>query len=70
MDAYEEMIQNTSTERAPWYVVPADHKWFTRVVVAEALVHALDKLNLSYPQVDKKKRKGLKKARAVLMHEK
>jgi PPK2 family polyphosphate:nucleotide phosphotransferase len=70
MDAYEEMIQNTSTERAPWYVVPADHKWFTRVVVAEALVHALDKLNLSYPQVDKKKRKDLKKARAVLMREK
>ncbi len=70
MDAYEEMIQNTSTERAPWYVVPADHKWFTRVVVAEALVHALDKLNLSYPQVDKKKRRDLKKARAVLMREK
>ena len=70
MDAYEEMIQNTSTERAPWYVVPADHKWFTRVVVAEALVHALDKLNLSYPQVDKKKRKDLKKARTVLMREK
>jgi len=70
MDAYEEMIQNTSTERAPWYVVPADHKWFTRVVVAEALVHALDKLNLSYPQVDKKKRSDLKKARAVLMREK
>ncbi len=70
MDAYEEMIQNTSTERVPWYVVPADHKWFTRVVVAEALVHALDKLNLSYPQVDKKKRSDLKKARAVLMREK
>jgi PPK2 family polyphosphate:nucleotide phosphotransferase len=70
MDAYEEMIQNTSTERAPWYVVPADHKWFTRVVVAEALVHALDRLNLSYPEVDKKKRKNLKKARAVLMREK
>jgi len=70
MDAYEEMIQNTSTERAPWYVVPADHKWFTRVVVAEALVHALDKLNLSYPQVDKKKRRDLKKARAALMREK
>src|SRR6266478_4297022 len=70
MDAYEEMIQNTSTERVPWYVVPADHKWFTRVVVAEALVHALDKLNLSYPQVDKKKRSDLKKAPAVLMREK
>jgi PPK2 family polyphosphate:nucleotide phosphotransferase len=70
MDAYEEMIQNTSTERAPWYVVPADHKWFTRVVVAEAIIHALDKLNLCYPQVDKKKRGDLKKARAVLMQEK
>jgi PPK2 family polyphosphate:nucleotide phosphotransferase len=70
MDAYEEMIQNTSTDRAPWYVVPADHKWFTRVVVAEALIHALDKLDLSYPKVDQKKRGDLKKARAVLMHEK
>jgi len=64
------MVQNTSTERAPWYVVPADHKWFTRVVVAEAIIQALDKLNLSYPQVDKKKRRDLKKARAALMHEK
>ena len=70
MNAYEEMIQNTSTECAPWYVVPADHKWFTRIVVAEALVHALDKLNLSFPQVDKEKRKELKKARGVLLHEK
>ena len=70
MDAYEEMVQNTSTERAPWYVVPADHKWFTRVVVAEAIIQALDKLNLSYPQVDKKKRRDLKTARAALMHEK
>jgi PPK2 family polyphosphate:nucleotide phosphotransferase len=70
MDAYEETIQNTTTERAPWYVVPADHKWFTRVVVAEAIIHALDKLNLCYPRVDKKKRGDLKKARAVLMREK
>jgi polyphosphate kinase 2 (PPK2 family) len=70
MDAYEEMIQNTSSERAPWYVVPADHKWFTRIVVAEAVIHALDKLDLSFPQVDKKKRDDLKKARAVLMREK
>jgi PPK2 family polyphosphate:nucleotide phosphotransferase len=70
MGAYEEMIGNTSTKGAPWYVVPADHKWFTRVVVAEALIHELDKLDLSYPQVDKKKRNDLRKARAVLMHEK
>src|ERR1700682_983272 len=66
MRAYEEMIRNTSTKRAPWYVVPADHKWFTRVVVAEALVHALYKLDLSLPQLDAEKRKDLKKARAIL----
>ena len=70
MGAYEEMIGNTSTKGTPWYVVPADHKWFTRVVVAEALIHALDKLDLAFPQVDKKKRSDLKKARAVLTHEK
>jgi PPK2 family polyphosphate:nucleotide phosphotransferase len=70
MAAYEDMIRNTSTKRAPWYVVPADHKWFTRVVVAEALVHALNKLHLSFPQFDDEKRRDLKKARAILMHEK
>jgi PPK2 family polyphosphate:nucleotide phosphotransferase len=70
MGAYEEMIRNTSTDRAPWYVVPADHKWFTRVVVAEALVQALDRLDLSFPRVDAEKRKDLKKARAILKHEK
>jgi polyphosphate kinase 2 (PPK2 family) len=70
MSAYEEMIRNTSTKRAPWYVVPADHKWFTRVVVAEALVHALNKLDLSFPQVDEEKRKDLKKARTILRDEK
>jgi PPK2 family polyphosphate:nucleotide phosphotransferase len=70
MAAYEEMIQNTSTERAPWHVAPADHKWFTRIVVAEALIDALDKLHLSFPQVDKEKRKDLKKARAILTQEK
>ena len=70
MNAYEEMIRNTSTEHAPWYVVPADHKWFARIVVAEALIHALEKLDLSFPRVDKKKRNDLKKARALLIREK
>jgi PPK2 family polyphosphate:nucleotide phosphotransferase len=70
MNAYEEMIRNTSTKRTPWYVVPADHKWFTRVVVAEALVHALNKLDLSFPQLDEEKRKDLKKARNILSDEK
>jgi len=70
MAAYEDMIRNTSTKRAPWYVVPADHKWFTRVVVAEALVQALNKLHLAFPELDDEKRRDLKKARAILMREK
>jgi PPK2 family polyphosphate:nucleotide phosphotransferase len=69
MQAYEDMIRNTSTKHAPWYVVPADHKWFTRVVVAEALVDALENLDLSFPEVDAKKRKELKEARAALERE-
>jgi PPK2 family polyphosphate:nucleotide phosphotransferase len=69
MRAYEEMIQNTSTKRAPWHVVPADHKWFARLVVAETMIHTLEKLNLSFPQVDAEKRRDLKKARAALQDE-
>lgn len=69
MRAYEEMIRNTSTKHAPWYVVPADHKWFTRLVVAEATIDALECLDLSYPKVDAEKRKELKDARAALEHE-
>src|SRR5713226_7138995 len=49
MSAYEEMIQHTATEHAPWYVVPADNKWYTRLVVSAAIVHALENLNLAYP---------------------
>ena len=67
--AYEEMIQNTATEHAPWYVVPADNKWFTRVVVAFAIVTALNDLNLSFPDVQKSKRKELAKVRESLIHE-
>ena len=66
MQAYEEMIRNTSTKRAPWYIVPADHKWFARIVVAEALIDALEGLDLSFPEVDAEKRKELKAARAAL----
>jgi PPK2 family polyphosphate:nucleotide phosphotransferase len=66
MDAYEDMIRNTSTEDAPWYVVPADHKWFSRMVVAEVMVKALQSLNLAFPKVDAAKRKELKVARAAL----
>ncbi len=69
MRAYEDMIRNTSTKHAPWYVVPADHKWFTRLVVAEAVIDALECLDLSFPTVDAAKRKELKAARAALEHE-
>jgi PPK2 family polyphosphate:nucleotide phosphotransferase len=70
MEAYEEMIQNTSTRHAPWYVVPADHKWFARLVVAEATISALENLNLAFPKMDSAKRKELKNARAALEREK
>jgi len=69
MRAYEDMIRNTSTKHAPWYVVPADHKWFTRLVVAEAAISAMESLDLSFPKMDAEKRKELKDARAALEHE-
>src|SRR5208337_1641332 len=51
--AYEDMIRHTATAHAPWYVVPADHKWFTHLVVASAIVETLESLNLAFPKVDK-----------------
>ena len=52
MHAYEEMIRGTASKHSPWYVVPADNKWFTRVVVAAAIVETLEELNLAYPKLD------------------
>jgi PPK2 family polyphosphate:nucleotide phosphotransferase len=66
MQAYEEAIRATASHHAPWFVVPADHKWFTRLVVAAAIVQALEKLDLSYPKIDAAKRKELAAARAAL----
>jgi len=66
MEAYEEAIRNTATPEAPWYVVPADNKWFTRLVVADAVVDALESLELAFPKVDAAKREELAKARAIL----
>ncbi|SRR5579872_5170666 len=66
MKAYEEMIQHTSTKEAPWYVVPADNKWFTRLVVAAAIVETMEGLKLAYPKVEGAKRKELLAARASL----
>jgi len=69
MEAYEDMIRATATPHAPWYVVPADNKWFTRLVVAAAVVEAMESLHLHYPKVDKKKRAELAAARQLLMQE-
>jgi len=66
MDAYEDMIRNTATKTAPWYVVPADNKWFTRVVVAAAVIDALDSLDLKYPKVTDAKLKELAAAKRAL----
>src|SRR6202051_1158714 len=66
-DAYEDMIRNTATEEAPWYVVPADNKWFTRLVVSMVLVDTLESLKLSYPKVDAAKRKELEAAQKILL---
>jgi hypothetical protein len=60
------MIRQTARRHAPWYVVPADHKWFTRLVVAEVLVQALESLKLSWPEVDAAQRKELAKVRRTL----
>jgi len=66
MNAYEDMIQHTATEHAPWYVVPANSKWFTRLVVASAVVDTLRSLDLRFPEVDDAKRKELDAARSLL----
>jgi PPK2 family polyphosphate:nucleotide phosphotransferase len=66
MAAYEDMIRATAAPHAPWYVVPADNKWFTRLVVAAAVVKTLDDLDLQYPKVGKKQRAELAAARVAL----
>ena len=70
MEAYEEMIQKTATKHAPWYVIPADNKWFTRLVVASAIVETLNELDLAFPIVDKKKKKELDEVRDSLLSSK
>jgi len=69
MHAYEAMIQNTSAKHAPWYVVPADNKWFTRIVVAAAIVDGLWSLDLEFPTVDGKTREALRAIRDELVEE-
>jgi PPK2 family polyphosphate:nucleotide phosphotransferase len=69
MRAYEDMIRNTSTDAAPWYVVPANNKWFTRMVVAEAVIDALESVKPKYPVVDAKQKRELAAARRALMRQ-
>jgi PPK2 family polyphosphate:nucleotide phosphotransferase len=69
MAAYEDMFNHTSTEHAPWYVVPADHKWFTRAAVADVIIAKLQSLHLSYPTVSEEHRQELLKAKEVLENE-
>jgi PPK2 family polyphosphate:nucleotide phosphotransferase len=65
--AYEEMIANTSSECAPWYVVPADNKWFSRLVISAVINDTLEGLDLAYPKVDAAKRKELEAAKKILL---
>ncbi len=70
MLAYEDMIRHPASSEAPWYVVPADNKWFTRIAVAAAIIETLDALNLRYPSVSEEKLKELAAAKQVLIGDK
>jgi len=70
MEAYQDMIKNTSTEDAPWYVVPADNKSYARIAVASAIIHALDQMELEYPKVSKEKVAELQQIKKALLAEK
>jgi len=70
MNAYEEMIKNSVTDKSPWYVVPADNKFYARIVVASAIINALDSLNLRYPKVSEEQIAGLQKLKQELLDEK
>ena len=70
MKAYEEMFNQTSTDWAPWYVIPADHKWFTRLCVSEIIVATLKSLGLKYPKVSEQELAELQKAKEELLNDK
>ena len=69
MEAYQEAFNHTSTTWAPWYIIPADHKWFTRTAVADIIVRRLEGLHLSYPQVSEEQKQNLLKAKEILERE-
>jgi polyphosphate kinase 2 (PPK2 family) len=66
MQAYEEAIRATSSKESPWYVIPADHKWFTRIAVAQVIIDTLESLDLHFPPIDARKRRELNLARRRL----
>jgi PPK2 family polyphosphate:nucleotide phosphotransferase len=70
MEAYEEMIIHTSTKDSPWYVVPADNKPYARIVIASAIIHALDSMGLEYPAMDEEKMAELERVKQELLSEK
>ena len=70
MEAYEETIRETASKKSPWYVVPADNKWFTRVIVAAAVIDALAAMKLQYPKVSEAKRQELAATRKELLGKK
>jgi polyphosphate kinase 2 (PPK2 family) len=70
MRAYEDMFTNTSTDYAPWHIVPADHKWFTRLAVAAIVCQRLETLGLGYPKVTRAQKEGLQEVRRLLLAEK
>lgn len=70
MDAYDEAIKETSTENAPWYIIPADEKWYSRLAVSQVLKDALQRLNLQYPQLPEEEKKQLKDLKQQLLDEK
>jgi len=69
MAAYEDMIRHTSTPHAPWYVIPADHKWYMRFAVSRVIVEALDGLGLTFPKMPPSQRRGLDEVRRLLESE-
>lgn len=70
MHAYEELIKNTSTEKSPWYIIPADNKSYARIAIASAIIHALDEMELEYPTVSQEKMAELNAAKKTLLEEK
>jgi hypothetical protein len=69
MAVYQDIVRHTSSAIAPWYVVPADHKWFARVVIGSAIVSTLESLNLHFPRVDKASLEEFKQVREALLAE-